>query len=247
MWPAVRLPALLASFISQKDVLVVSCLFATAASTSTTTAQTATYSFPAPDWPSPTTNKQVDTTINETTKTSGCENSSLDSDVTQYSSGVELLYPPLWYERQSTPWQPGYGGVEFSFSLVPTADPLEVVNGLSQGQGTVSETLTSGTYPASFGTGNGASGTYTITVGGETVTENYTLNIQLMDVVGPWTVNKSQTYIIQSVYNFASGVQTYSFTFNSRWTQDNNTELPGCVETGTVAQTGTASVQPTAR
>jgi hypothetical protein len=210
------------------SVLIASVVLIIVSATATDVyAQTTTYAFPAAGWPSSGPAPQVTTTVNSAG--SGCSNYS-----TTFPT-AENIYPPFWYARSYTPWFPGYGGVSPSFSLAPPANPLTVVNGLSQGQGTVTQTATVGTYPASLGTGVGASGTYTISIAGATITEQYDVNIEFVSTGIPPT--ETETYAIQSTYDVQSGIQTYSFNLVI------NQSSPGvnCVETQNVNETGSTS------
>jgi hypothetical protein len=164
-------------------------------------AQTNTYPLPAPGWPGAFT-PSVSTAFSSTTTVSGCQNTTDNGTFSESEVASEYVLPPFWYERPtSSPWAKGYGDVYFAFSVAPTGSPLTVVNGQSQGQGTVSQTETQGTYPATSGSGVGVQATYTITVSGHGISEQYMLTEQTAG-----TDQSNDTWLITSAYDVVSGI-----------------------------------------
>jgi hypothetical protein len=213
----------------------------------TSVGQSGTYPFPDPNWPYSQFSPTVPTTVTQTITSGGPQQSCQNGTQTTTSNTSENVYPPLWYARAYPPYN-SYEDISFPFSVAPAGNPLIVTNGNSQGQGTVTQTLTQGTYPAMWETGVGAQGTYTITVSGHVVTEQYVINAQAYYTLGFQSLNQNQTYTITSSYDVVAELQTYSFSFNATQLQTDTLEdspTPGppyCVANTVVSETGSVVV-----
>jgi hypothetical protein len=179
---------------------------------------------------------RVPTFVQDNLSITGCDNPANNASSATSYNDAENLYGPLW-------WADGFprnGSLPGSSLVFPSSvtNVLTLVNGVSSGQGSASKTDINGTYPATFGSGVGSSGTYTVAVSGDVVTEHWSVNVQDIGVAFV-QFNSSQTYTFDSAYDIQSGVQTYTINFLSQSTQ--STSAAGCVENDTNSETGSVA------
>src|ERR1700733_11081314 len=148
------------------SLALVGCL---AASSNALAQQTVTY--PDPSF----SNATFQTTLDQTMTFAGCPP---NYDPTSSSSPeTEYIFAPFFFANgfpnsESAPSGPS-GPLPFTLSKL-----LTLVNGNSGYQGAVTLSATSGVYPATQGSGVGDAVTYTISVGGNVVTEQVSANVQ---------------------------------------------------------------------
>jgi Putative Ig domain len=196
-----------------------------------TIAQSVTY--PAP--PSGPTGTIGTVVVNPITVT-GCQDTSLNGSSTSTFATIEAIWGPFWGFTGSFP-NNGSGPIVRITYPFTVNQVLTLVNGVSQGQGSSAGTATSGTYPATVGSGVGEKGTYTFSVSGGVVTEHYVVNAQFQTSI----INQNYFYTFDSSYDIQSGIQTYSVSFNLNDTRSNNPLLPGCTTTNIVTESGSGT------
>lgn len=180
---------------------------------------TVTYSVPVLPFPPPA-DTEIPLTGTDNWFYSGCVPPPVPSSGSEPVVGFFGLYAPLWWLNYSPAGSYGY-----VFSIPASMkNALTLVNGVSQGQGTTTQTLTIG----------GSSATYTLTISGHTVTEQLVWTDQETDN-GFYinTINYNNTF--NSIYDIETGIQTYSFNYN-------NTSIliatDGCTSNTTVMESG---------
>ena len=139
------------------------------------------------------------------------------------SSSVQIpwpIYAPLWWINGF----PNDNEGPIAASLPPSmVNFLTLVNGVSEGQGTITQSETVGAGP------NQIQSTYTLTISGSTVTEQLVVNSQSSATEG--TQSQAGNYVdtFNSIYDIATGVQTYSVNYN-----DTVILTAGCIISTTV-------------
>ena len=172
----------------------------------TALAQTVVYPYPG------STSAQVPITFNGVITVSGCANNG--TFPTTFSS-TENIFPPFWFNGFPSNGQPQGLNLNLPAFLLD-AKFLTLVNGVSQGQGTLSGSGTFGVFPPQLDGDTGIQETYTITISGHIVTEQFVEEVQsiLSQELGLIAINQDRTYTFNSVYDIQTGIQSYSIDFH---------------------------------
>lgn len=171
-----------------------------------------TYPFPNPNFPYSDYAPMITTTFSVSSTTTGCQNPDLNASYSDLFSTIRNIYPPFWFwsfDRlpQNEAPQPLDITLPSSMSI---GKILTLVGGVSQGEGTLTHTETFGTYPAVLGSGLGRQETYTLTISGHRVTEQFVYNVQLIRSSGSGIKSENRSNVFTSEYDIETGIQTYS-------------------------------------
>jgi RHS repeat-associated protein len=175
------------------------------------------------------------TSVNQTVTFDG--NCPGDIPVSTSSPFAEALFAPFFFVNgfptsEAAPGGPS-GSLPFSLNQI-----LTLANGVSEYQGTVTLSGTSGVYPATPGSGTGTSVTYTILVSGRVVTEQYSADVQVEGQPGLGVTFQDLSYTFNSTYDIQTGIQNYSMSWNAK--DLDNVGTP-CTSTSSASETGSVT------
>jgi RHS repeat-associated protein len=187
-------------------------------------AQTVTYPPPSPI------NSSFPTTFSDDWVYSGCPPLPVPSSGSSSGEEPRPISAPLWWINGF----PSDGEPTLAFSLPPSmANFLTLVNGVSEGQGTTTQTETFGVA----GTDQ-VQETYTLTVSGSTVAEQLVVNTQSLATEGSQSQAGNYVDTFNSSYDIVTGVQTYSVNYH-----DTVILTVGCqISTTVVIETGSITI-----